>query len=234
MRPGFHGAQEWLTTVSKGAACLSALSAIVGFAPAALAQSPAFQPGMSHPAPDQIGMIAANSPVADEMHVFHNGLLLPIIIVISLFVLALLLYVMFRFNEKANPVPSRTTHHTGLEVAWTVIPVMILVVIAIPSFRLLTKQIALPEGRHDREGHRQAVVLVLQYPKDQDGGFEFDCEHARRGQAASRAAAPARRRQRGGGSGRQGGSRPGHRAPTSSTRSPFRPSAFAWTPSPAV
>ena len=65
---------------------------------------------------------------------------------ISLFVLALLIYVMVRFNEKANPVPSRTTHSTALEVAWTIIPVLILVVMAVPSFRLLTHQLTLPEA----------------------------------------------------------------------------------------
>ena len=174
MRPGFHGAREWLTTVSKGAACLSALSAIVGFAPAALAQSPAFQPGISHAAPNQIGMIAANSPIADEMHIFHNGLLLPIIIVISLFVLALLLYVVYRFNENANPTPSRTTHHTGLEVAWTAIPLMILVVIAIPSFRLLTKQIALPPTDMTVKVTGKQWYWTYTYPKEANGGFEFD------------------------------------------------------------
>ena len=55
--------------------------------------------------------------------------------------LGLLIYVICKFNEKANPTPSRVTHHTGLEVAWTVIPVMILVVIAMPSFRLLAHQL---------------------------------------------------------------------------------------------
>ena len=67
---------------------------------------------------------------------FHD-LLLVIITVIMLLVTGLLVYVVVRFNEKANPVPSKTTHHTVLEVMWTVVPIMILVVIAIPSFRLL-------------------------------------------------------------------------------------------------
>ncbi|HLF22163.1 MAG TPA: cytochrome c oxidase subunit II, partial [Aestuariivirga sp.] len=62
---------------------------------------------------------------------------LPLITVITLFVLALLIYVMVRFNAKANPVPSKTTHNTLVEVLWTVIPIIILVIIAIPSFRLL-------------------------------------------------------------------------------------------------
>ncbi len=61
----------------------------------------------------------------------------PIIILITIFVLALLLYVMWRFSEKNNPAPTNTTHNTLLEVAWTVIPIFILVAISIPSFKLL-------------------------------------------------------------------------------------------------
>jgi cytochrome c oxidase subunit 2 len=95
--------------------------------------------------PWQIGMQDAATPVAEYIHWFH-GLLLVIITVISLFVLALLIYVMMKFNAKANPVPSKTTHHAGLEVAWTVIPVLILVIIAIPSFRLLYLQRDIPQA----------------------------------------------------------------------------------------
>ena len=86
------------------------------------------------------------TPVSDYIHFFHNDVLLPIIVAIALFVLALLIYVMVKFNAKANPVPSKTTHHAGLEVAWTVIPVLILVVIAIPSFRLLYLQRDIPQA----------------------------------------------------------------------------------------
>ncbi len=160
------------TQVSTGAASLSAILGLTGFVPAALAQG--FQPGMSHAAPDQMGMMQPASSMAAEMALFHNGLLLPIIIAISLFVLALLIYVMVRFNEKANPTPSRTTHHTGLEVAWTAIPLMILVVIAIPSFRLLTKQIALPETDITVKVTGKQWYWTYTYPKDQNGGFEFD------------------------------------------------------------
>ncbi len=158
--------------VSKGALGLSAISSLVGFTPAALAQG--FQPGLSHAAQDQIGMMQPASAMAADMASFHNNLLLPIIIVISLFVLGLLIYVMIRFNETANPTPSRTTHHTGLEVAWTVIPLMILVVMAIPSFRLLTKQIALPETDMTVKVTGKQWYWTYSYPKDQNGGFEFD------------------------------------------------------------
>ena len=158
--------------VSTGAACLSAITGLMGFIPAALAQG--FQPGLSHAAQDQMGMMQPASTMAQDMVAFHDNLLLPIITVISLFVLALLVYVIFRFNERANPTPSRTTHHTGLEVAWTVIPLLILVVIAIPSFRLLTKQIALPETDMTVKVTGKQWYWTYSYPKDQNGGFEFD------------------------------------------------------------
>ena len=84
----------------------------------------------------QMGMGKSFSPVKEDVVSLHN-LVLVIITVITLFVAGLLVYVMYRFNEKSNPNPSQTSHHTGLEVAWTVLPVLILVVIAIPSFRLI-------------------------------------------------------------------------------------------------
>lgn len=97
-----------------------------------------------HAKPWQMGLQPAESPSMEGIHWFHNQLLLPIITVITLFVLALLIYVMVKFNSKANPVPSRTTHNAVIEVAWTVIPILILVVIAIPSFRLLYLQRDIP------------------------------------------------------------------------------------------
>ena len=84
----------------------------------------------------QMGLQAAASPVATEVASLHH-LVLWIITIITVFVAGLLGYVMWRYNAKRNPVPGRLSHHTGLEIAWTVIPVLILVVIAIPSFRLV-------------------------------------------------------------------------------------------------
>lgn len=95
--------------------------------------------------PWQINLQDPVTPVAEYIHWFHNYLLV-IITVITLFVLALLIYVMVKFNAKANPVPSKTTHHAGLEVAWTLIPVLVLVAIAIPSFRLLYLQRDIPQA----------------------------------------------------------------------------------------
>lgn len=88
------------------------------------------------PQPWEIGLQEAASPVMERINSFHN-LLLVIIFTIAAIVTALLVYVMVRFNEKANPVPSKTTHNTILEVFWTVVPILILMVIAVPSFRLL-------------------------------------------------------------------------------------------------
>ena len=86
--------------------------------------------------PWQMNMQDAATPVAQQMHDFHD-ILLVLISVISVFVLLLLIYVMVRFNAKANPTPTRTTHNTLVEVVWTVVPVLILVAITVPSFKLL-------------------------------------------------------------------------------------------------
>lgn len=88
------------------------------------------------PHPWGINLQRAYSPVMEQVHDFHH-LLLVIIIGVTLLVLGILGYVMFRFSAKRNPVPSRTAHNTLLEVVWTAVPIMILVVIAIPSLRLL-------------------------------------------------------------------------------------------------
>lgn len=85
----------------------------------------------------QLGFQPAASPVKEQMEHFHNVLLMPIITTITIFVMLLLLYVMIRFNAKANPKPSKTTHNTMLEVVWTLVPVLILVVIVIPSMKML-------------------------------------------------------------------------------------------------
>lgn len=85
----------------------------------------------------EMGLQAAASPVRERMIDFHNGLLMPIITAVAALVFVLLLWVVIRYNRKANPVPSKTTHNTMLEVVWTLIPVLILVVIVIPSMKLL-------------------------------------------------------------------------------------------------
>jgi cytochrome c oxidase subunit II len=112
-------------------------------APIAIASSALAAAG--HPEPWQIGLQDAVTPVAEWIHSLHDFILV-IITLIMLFVLGLLVYVMVKFNSKANPTPSKTTHNTLVEVLWTVIPVLILVAIAIPSFRLLYYQRNIPKG----------------------------------------------------------------------------------------
>ncbi len=99
--------------------------------------------GFGQSSPGQIGFQEPVTPIAEQIHVFHDYVN-AIIFAITAFVLALLLWVMWRYSEKRNPEPSRTTHNTAIEVLWTVIPVLILVAIAVPSFRLLYAQYSFP------------------------------------------------------------------------------------------
>ena len=99
--------------------------------------------GSGQPSPKQLGFQEAVTPVAQEIHWVHDYVN-AIIFVITAFVLALMLFVMWRFSEKRNPRPSRGTHNTLLEVTWTVVPILILVAIAIPSFKLLFYQYSFP------------------------------------------------------------------------------------------
>jgi cytochrome c oxidase subunit II len=124
--------------------------------------------------PGQMGMPEAASPIMREMVFFHDAILLPIITVICLFVLGLLIWVVSKYNENANQSPSRTTHHTGLEVAWTIVPVVILIVIAIPSFRLLNNQLTMPDADITvKVTGNSSWAWTWTYPKDEGGGFEF-------------------------------------------------------------
>jgi len=123
------------------------------------------------PEPWQMGFQPAATPVMEQIHSFHE-LLLYILVAITVFVLALLVYVSVRFNEKANPVPSKTTHNTLLEVAWTVIPIVILVVISVTSLKLLyfMDKTHNPEMTLKVTGHQ----WYWQYEYPDDGGFTFD------------------------------------------------------------
>jgi cytochrome c oxidase subunit II len=90
----------------------------------------------AQPRPWELGMQPPATPVKDRLNAFHNELLV-IIFLIAGFVMALLLYVIVRFNHRRNPIPSRTSHNAVIEILWTVVPVLILVAIAIPSFKLM-------------------------------------------------------------------------------------------------
>jgi cytochrome c oxidase subunit 2 len=119
-----------------GLAGLLAASVVGLLAPAAMA-------GSGQPSPKQIYFQEAVTPIAEEIHRVHD-LVNWIIIAIMVFVLVLMGYVILRFSEKRHPVPTKTTHNTTVEVLWTVVPVLILVLIAIPSFKLLYAQYTFP------------------------------------------------------------------------------------------
>ena len=127
--------------------------------------------GTGQPSPWQLGFQTAVTPVMENIDWFHN-LLLYIITVITIFVLVLLVIVMIRFNARSNPTPSKTTHNTLIEVAWTVVPVLILVAIAIPSFKLLFFQLDLPKADVTIKATGKQWFWTYTYPDH--GGFEFD------------------------------------------------------------
>ena len=122
------------------------------------------------PVPWQVGFQPAASPIMEQIRSFHTYITI-ISTLIALFVLGLLVYVMARFNERRNPEPSRTTHNTPLEIAWTVVPVLILVAIAIPSFRLLFAQYDFPKPDLTITATGSQWYWTYEYP---DHGITFD------------------------------------------------------------
>jgi cytochrome c oxidase subunit II len=130
-----RGARSSVLPGSSSAVLAMALGAGLLAAPAAA--------GSGQPTDGQIGFQDPVTPIAEQIHRLHDMVNIIIFAIVA-FVLALLLWVMWRYSERNNPVPSRTTHNTVVEVLWTVIPVCILVVIAVPSFRLLYAQYTFP------------------------------------------------------------------------------------------
>ena len=118
-----------------GLAALAATMLTAGAAAAAVGQ----------PTPGAIGLQEAFSPLKHEAHFFHNVILLPIITAITLLVLGLLLWVIVRYNKRANPTPATWSHNTLVEVIWTVIPVLVLMFISIFSFGLLFRYNDMPD-----------------------------------------------------------------------------------------
>ncbi len=127
--------------------------------------------GSGQPTNWQLGFQQSATPVMENITWFHNFLLV-VITVITVFVLALLVTIAVRFNAKANPTPSRTTHNTLLEVVWTVVPVIILVAIAVPSFRLLFFQLTIPQADVTIKATGKQWFWTYTYPDH--GKFEFD------------------------------------------------------------
>jgi cytochrome c oxidase subunit II len=124
-------------------ACLLGLAAVaLAFDCTAVS---AFAAGLGKPEPWQMVMQDPVTPVMRDVAGFHTFLLVISTLIVGL-VLGLLLIIMVRFNAKSNPTPSKTTHNTTIEVLWTVVPILVLVIIAIPSFRLLYLQRVIPEA----------------------------------------------------------------------------------------
>lgn len=126
---------------------------------------------LGQPRPWEWTLQESGSPVMDNIVWFHNFLFV-LITLITLFVLALLVIVVVKFNAKANPVPSRTTHHTLIEVVWTLVPVLILVGIAVPSFRLLFLELDIPKADLTIKATGKQWYWSYAYPDN--GKFEFD------------------------------------------------------------
>jgi len=141
-----------------------AMVAIMAGAEAALA-------GLGQPSPWQVGLQQSASPVMDNIIWFHD-FLLYIITGIAGFVLILLVVVMVRFNARTNPSPSRTTHNTLIEIAWTLIPIVILMFIAVPSFKLLFLQLNVPAADLTVKATGKQWYWSYSYPDN--GQFEFD------------------------------------------------------------
>ena len=131
------------------------------------------QAAEGQPSPWQLGLQAAGDDRMADIIGLHT-FVLYIITAICLFVLGLLVYIMVRFNAKANPTPSATTHNTTLEVLWTVVPVLILVTIAIPSFRLLYFEDVIPKTDMTVKAIGKQWFWTYQYPDN--GNFQFDAQ----------------------------------------------------------
>ncbi len=153
-----------MPTFSRLTACALIVGSLFAGATAAMA-------GIGQPSPWQIGLQDAASPVMVDITWFHN-FLLWIIFGIALFVLVLLVVVMVRFNARANPTPSRTTHNALIEVLWTIVPVIILVAIAIPSFRLLFVELDVPKPDVTVKATGKQWYWTYDYPDN--GNFEFN------------------------------------------------------------
>ncbi len=125
----------------------------------------------AEPRPWQLGMQPAATPVKERLSAFHDELLV-IIFLISLFVMGLLVYVIVRFNHRRNPVPSHTSHNAVIEMIWTVVPVLILVLIAIPSFKLMyyMDRVPNPDMTIKVTGHQW--YWTYEYPDQK--GLSFD------------------------------------------------------------
>ncbi len=149
---------------------LKRLAAVSAATISSVAASGAALAGLGQPSAWQLGLQQSATPVMDNIIWFHD-FLLYLITAIAGFVLVLLIIVIVRFNARSNPVPTKTTHNTLLEVAWTLIPVMILTAIAVPSFKLLFLQQTIPPADVTVKATGKQWYWTYGYP---DSKFEFD------------------------------------------------------------
>ena len=124
---------------------------------------------LGQPTPGAIGLQASGAPLKREVHFFHDAILLPIVTIITLFVLALLIWVVIRYNKRANPTPARWSHNTAVEIVWTLVPVLILMVIAIFSFRLLFAYHDMPKPYMTVKATGYQWYWGYEYPDQQIG-----------------------------------------------------------------
>ena len=162
---------KWLLRTLPLAALTSATMALAGGAGQALAE-----PVAGHPVDGQISLQAPVTEVMRAIHTFYDMTNI-VIIAIAVFVLLLMIIVVWKFNEKSNPVPSATTHNTFLEVAWTVIPIFILVLLAIPSFKLLMLQYTYPKPDLTIKATGNAWFWEHEYPDL--GGFSITSNYVK-------------------------------------------------------
>ncbi|TFU03860.1 cytochrome c oxidase subunit II [Polymorphobacter arshaanensis] len=161
---GAAWAQEAAATATAAAttAAVNAAAAVPPTAPIA---------GIGQPSGAR-GVQTQFTPIGEEGAAMLNGILNPLIIGISIFVILLLLWTMVRFRAAANPVASRNSHNTLLEVGWTLVPVLILVWVAVPSFRLLANQYDPPKAELTIKATGHQWYWEYEYPDN--GGFSFD------------------------------------------------------------
>jgi cytochrome c oxidase subunit 2 len=146
------------------------LAALAAAVLSSLAAGGTAHAGLGQASPWQLGFQQSATPVMDNIVWFHD-FLLWLITAIALFVLALLVIIFVRFNARTNPIPSKTTHNTLLEVIWTLVPVIILVTIAVPSFKLLFLQLNIPPADVTVKATGKQWYWSYSYP---DSKFEFD------------------------------------------------------------
>jgi len=172
LSPAMAVAQSDMTTASPAPVDAAAPAASAATSQVAKPSVMAPEPGIGQPVPKGYELQQTFTPIGAQGRILHDKILMPIITAITIFVLGLLLWAMFRYRAKANPVPSKTSHNTLIEVLWTAVPVLILLVIAVPSFALLSNQYDPPKPDLTIKVTGHQWYWSYEYP-DQ-GGFSFD------------------------------------------------------------